>query len=389
MRLRGAVARTCGALPRSGFLLIVVALIAATIPTSAQQAVEGSENPDQLTREFGISSPGPRLTLHGFADVTARYVRTQFDSGDETSESAFAVGELDLFIVSHLAENLSFLAEAVFESDQDSVTSTEVERMFIKYTVSDAFWVSLGRHHAPLGYWNETFHHGLILQPTVQRPRELQFEDHGGILPVHSVGLEAGGRWFRGSWGLEYNGDLGNGRGIYPREVQTTRDANQNKAITFRLRASHDGTGRVLFGPMVHAETIPPNPDVAARADPLEERIYGWHFVYSDRHLEILSEYFYMRHRDTVNGTVYLDPSYYVIVVGNPGYKWKPYAGYDRVAVDPADPYFADEPEQLKRFLLGVRWDLASFNALKFEIRHDLTPGATADEFIFQTAFTF
>lgn len=62
-----------------------------------------------------------------------------------------------------------------------------------------------------------------------------------------------------------------------------------------------------------------------------------------------------MTHRDQVTGERYHDPSYYVIAVGHLG-KWSPYGGYDRVAVDPDDLYFATSAGQLnhlKRYLLG------------------------------------
>ena len=67
----------------------------------------------------------------------------------------------------------------------------DVERLQIAYRWSDALRLTAGRGHTALGYWNESYHHGKLLQPTVERPEVLKFEDDGGILPVHFVGLEA------------------------------------------------------------------------------------------------------------------------------------------------------------------------------------------------------
>jgi hypothetical protein len=47
--------------------------------------------------------------------------------------------------------------------------------------------------HTPLGYWNQYYHHGAWFQATATRPEMYLFEDDGGILPVHEIGIEASG----------------------------------------------------------------------------------------------------------------------------------------------------------------------------------------------------
>jgi len=341
-----------------------------------------------IGREFGASDIAPRLSLHGFADVTATAYFDDVDGVGTSSRNYFALGELDLFLVSHLADNVSFLSEIVFESDTDAEVAVELERIFIKYTVSDRFWISLGRHHTAFGDWNETYHHGLLLQPTVARPEVVQFEDHGGVLPVHSVGFALGGRVFKRSWGFEYAANIGNGRGPTSRDVQTGSDLNDQKAVTLRLTASHEAKGRLLFGPMVHFDKIPPNPAVPGREGELTERIVGAYLTYRDDRFELLSEYYYIRHEDNLTGARYNSPGYFLIGVVDFG-KLKPYGGYDRLDVDTDDLFYGPEITPLKRGLVGLRWDLNSFNALKFEFRHDIRPGVHSNGFVVQTAFMF
>ena len=69
-----------------------------------------------------------------------------------------------------------------------------MERAQLGYSFSDAltFWV--GRFHTPYGYWNTAFHHGAQIQTSVTRPLFIDFEDKGGILRAHSLGLLAHGR---------------------------------------------------------------------------------------------------------------------------------------------------------------------------------------------------
>jgi hypothetical protein len=52
---------------------------------------------------------------------------------------------------------------------------------------TDKIW--LGRFHTPLSYWNTAYHHGAYLQPSITRPGIAEYEDGGGILPMHTTGL--------------------------------------------------------------------------------------------------------------------------------------------------------------------------------------------------------
>jgi len=337
---------------------------------------------------FGRKNLWPRFTLHGFADVTAGIDRSNSGGQESSFDNSFGIGALDLFITSRLARNISFLGETVFEQDSDGHSVVDVERLVLKYTLSDQFWISLGRHHTSLGYWNENYHHGLFLQPVVQRPEALKFEDDGGILPVHSVGVALGGRWFRGSWGLDYAANIGNGRGAAVDEIQNGSDLNDSKAFTTRLTVSRERIGRILFGATLHLDTIPPNPAITGREGEMRERIAGGHFTYRDDRLEVLSEYYDVLHVDVATDERYHHPAYYAIGIWRQ-FKWKPYVGYDRLNLDEADLFYAGSVIDVKRALVGVRWDLQTFNAIKFEYRHDNRDGVGVHGLYMQASFTF
>ena len=84
------------------------------------------------------------------------------------------------------------LAEIVFEFEEDDNEAVlDPERIQVRWAPSTLFSLTAGRMHTPLGYWNETFHHGTWFQTTAARPLLYEFEDDGGILPVHMVGLQA------------------------------------------------------------------------------------------------------------------------------------------------------------------------------------------------------
>ncbi len=90
---------------------------------------------------------------------------------------------LDMFF-SMKRESFLLLAEFFVNRDEH-----ELERLQfgIAPTPTDKIW--LGRFHTPLSYWNTAYHHGVYLQPSITRPGIAEYEDGGGILPMHTTGL--------------------------------------------------------------------------------------------------------------------------------------------------------------------------------------------------------
>lgn len=43
---------------------------------------------------------------------------------------------------------------------------------------------------APIGYWNNAYHHGRVMHPTIERPQVAEREDGGSLLRVHSAGVQ-------------------------------------------------------------------------------------------------------------------------------------------------------------------------------------------------------
>ena len=358
----------------------------------AAAEADAPEEPHSHDDPWGRGEIAPKFSIHGFADFMASVGRFKFDSGENDTQDTFTLGALDLYLVSHLAENISFLGEVVFENQrgdiQNNETAVDVERLVLKYTVSDRYWVALGRHHTPLGYWNEAFHHGLYLQPNGQRPLVVRFEDNGGLLPVHTVGVDMGGRWFRGAWGLDYEGGVANTRGITSQDVVTGVDTNDTKALTLRLTVSKEKDSRLLFGVTGHHDYIPPNPAVVGREGRMVEEILGGHLVFVNKRFEWYSEYYHIQHADQLTLDRTYHHGYFALGVWRAG-KWKPYAGYDAIHVDPADLFYVGPASTLRRAIVGVRWDLHAFTALKSEYHHESQAGEHGDAVLFQSSFTF
>lgn len=210
-------------------------------PPKAEEpsAVKNAEDTGMDTMDAGmggqtISVPYvPELKIRGFGDVRA-FVADQnlgvinSNPGEpipsnQAGRSTFALGLMDLFVTSKIDDQFSYLAEIGFEADPaTNDIGVDLERAQISFTPSDSFSVSAGRTHAMLGYYNTAFHHGTWFQTTIDRPRIFEFEDSGGPLPIHNVGVSAMGKVPSGSLGLHWLAEAGNGKQSYSLEATAT-----------------------------------------------------------------------------------------------------------------------------------------------------------------------
>ena len=229
----------------------------------------------------------PSLQFRGFGDVS--YVVN--DRRDE--HNSFALGQLDLFFTSQLAENLDVLGELVIESGDDNAFATEIERLQLNYRPSDYFNVSAGRYHTAIGYYNTAFHHGTWLQTAVGRPQIFGFEDDGGVLPIHNVGLSVSGQIPSGALGLRYVFEVGNGRhyGATDEPVLNVADDNDHKAVNLGLIARPDSVPGLQLGVSGYHDTA--TPDGLPR---LGQTIVAGHVVWQRPKFEWLNEAFWFRH---------------------------------------------------------------------------------------------
>jgi hypothetical protein len=265
-------------------------ILAILVPAAA-----GAQEHDAAAQE---SATPPRLTLRGFTNV-------DYAVHEEDQPNTFALGQFDLFVNSALSENWSFLAEVNFEFDEENQLAVDVERAQIKYSPSDTFTIAAGRMHTPLGYWNQTFHHGAWFQTTALRPEMYLFEDEGGILPVHEVGLQAAGTLRARALDFKYSVSLVNGRGRIPDEVTNTQDRNGSKAVNAYLALAPNAVKGLEIGGDVRLDHIPADPGVPGREGEIREKILGGYVAYLTSDVELLAEYSHVDHRDELTGATY------------------------------------------------------------------------------------
>lgn len=326
------------------------AAVASTLPEPPPQ------EPPPLMTHPGEGTTGPQLHLRGYGDIG-------WNAKDQKgSTNSFALGQFTLFINSNLSSNTRVLAETVVEADPaTNLFDIEIERLEFLYAPSDRLTVAIGRYHTGMGYYNTAYHHSSLMQTTLGRPFLFDFEDHGGILPVHSVGISATGALSR-ALGLNYVAEIGNGRetrtDISP--VQNITDNNNSKSFNLGLIERPGRWPGFQFGFSAFHDHVTPagKPNVG-------ESIFVAHAVYQNTRFEFLNEAVLLHHSvDGANFSANI-PAFYSQISRRWG-NYRPYLRYEYMNVPGSDPLFRSVGLQHGP-RTGLRYDINEFAALKFE----------------------
>lgn len=330
---------------------------------------------------------GPKLDIRGFTDITFK-AEDDVNAGEQ-NPNTFALGQLDLFITSELSDEVSFLSETVIESDDENDTTIDQERLQLKYALSELLNISIGRMHTALGFWNTEYHHSTWLHSTVFRPIIHDWEDEGGIIPNHFVGLFASGKKDLDSFDFEYDLGIANGRGKTITKIQNAQDKNDSKAFNARLQATPDFIPGLKIGVSSYMDKIPANSSSAARNGEIDELIVAGHIVYFKDNIELLTEALRLNHDDEVSHKDYDTFGFYL----QGAYqfdKWKPYYRFDFVDYGDGDPYYTPNDIDISKHTLGIRWDPITWNSIKLEYSYSERDDADDRHGIAaQSAFTF
>jgi hypothetical protein len=275
------------------------------------------------------------------------------------------LGQYVFFVTSPLAEHISFLGETTFQFN--SGFQATIERVVVTFSPSSYFRVSAGRLHTPIGYWNNTYHHGTLVQPTIDRPVMFLFENRRGVLPIHTTGVQVGGRDIS-PLHLGYDIMVGNGIGSSP-----TTDNDRSKSYTVSVHSQITSALRVgasFYGDHIAAGT--PNLAGIPMTQGVSQRMLGGFAVLQGSQYELLAEYQHSRNRaDSLGPTV----THAFYAYG--GYRFGdlvPYARYDRLRFPAGDLYYTDDDVRLG--IVGARYDFSPQITGKAELRRRTTTSA-------------
>jgi|GEM_PF-921124 len=132
-----------------------------------------------------------RVTKKGnyFPNPPSPYPAWKDSTYTDSTKSAFTTGNFVLFVTSQLTERISVLSENTANIENGTPTF-HVQRLMLRYFIKDYFSVRVGKMFNPIGYWNNQYNLGLVLQPTIQRSILIRTPEEGGVTQVNNVGVQ-------------------------------------------------------------------------------------------------------------------------------------------------------------------------------------------------------
>ena len=319
---------------------------------------------------LSISSMGQRTQIRGFIDALTTV---------QDGKVSFGFGEQDLFITSELNDRISFLGESVFKYTPSSPTefSVSIERVVIKYNFAGNHNLLIGKHHTPLNYWNDTYHHGRVFFPTIERP--LLFA--ANIIPLHTTGIGVQGHDLGK---IKFGYDMMVGNGLGSNEVS---DNDKNKSISLAVHIKP--VEKLRLGVSYYY-------DVIAKGADVHDRIINWQVnqqlitgsvAYFGKKFELLAEGTIGLNQTDTTGTKQTIASYIYA-----GYriteKIIPYIRFDNLQYQDGEIYFIKD--NTTSFVGGIRFQINYLAAVKVEYQHmHAEIAGNVDKFTAQFAIGF
>ncbi len=351
------------------------AAVAASAPAEQARAIATLQHSvDQISEGLSKRGSDTGLPLHGFADVQAGWS----EASDPMRLRGFSAGNLDIYLTPQFGDRVKTLIELVVEYDPDGSQAVDMERSQVGYTVSDALTVWMGRFHTPFGLWNTSFHHGANLQTSISRPRFVDFEDKGGLIPAHSVGLWASGKRAFGDGKLTYDGYLSNGPSVRNRSIDfnafTDDDSGKMVGLNIGYQPTHQLSGLTVgvhgFGSTVRAYAAS-----GALLSRTRLRMGGAYFGYDESDWEAIGEYYHFANADADSGARRSSNAGFV-QVGKTFGSVTPFVRYEQASLNLNDNYFLTQRtgRSFKRAVVGARYAWDARSSFKFELTQTSEP---------------
>ncbi len=361
------------------------ALPAEPQPTQSAIAIAPEPAPQQTPSDDATPpDAGSRFNFHGYAD--AGFLRNV----DGTQTKKFDLGEIDLFGTERLSPRLTALMELVFETDDQQQVArvpVNVERLLLQYRGNDFFNVDIGSYRTAVGYYSTAYLRGAWLQTAISRPKMFTFEDQGGFLPLHAVGVSINGRIPSGDLNLHYVVEGGSSRN-YGDTEGFLEDFSFNRATNLAVYSQPRGAPGLEIGFSTYHDLFSPAAGIG-----LDRSVWMVHVVYVQGRVEFLNEGMRIGLSDGSLGSG-TGLGFYSQIAYRIASSWKPYArveylnAYGTGAINTAT---ARQYVPWKTvYTGGVRYDLTDSVALKFELGQEsdyLRPSYISAAV--QLAFTF
>ncbi len=342
------------------------AAAAATQSDTAQRLAKVEQTVTQMAASAGQQVEGSGLPLHGFADVGVGNHNPEY-----SQYQGAEVGSLEFFLTPRLGSRTRALFELNFEVGSDGAVGVDLERAQIGYQFSDSATVWAGRFHTPYGYYNTAFHHGQQIATSLRRPRFIDFEDHGGIMPAHTVGMWLTGSQRLGDQKLTYDAYVGNSQRITGGILDMNNAGNTHGSTIvggnagLLLSGALDGLKIGVDAFQTRIEDQDQSPSYFTRV-----RSYGAYAAYDTDNWEGIGEFHVFDDQDLTGHTGTHHSSAGFVQIGYRAGRYTPYARYERGALQQSDHFFAAQASgsSYYRDALGLRFDVDLVSAFKLEL---------------------
>jgi len=295
-------------------------------------------------------------TVHGFGHTEVALNNDDF---------SFKLGELDLFIASDLNDNFSVLGEIVYKFSSESATlfNVSIERLVIKYNFYGNHNLLVGKRHTPVDYWNDSYHHGRLFFPTIDRPVLFSF------VPIHTLGVSLQAQNL-GAYNLGYDIMIGNGMSSsdvkdFDKPKSLTISLNYKPKTGTQLRLAYYRDKLLNNSSGIHTGHSKHGNVLSAYSGDVSYQLYTLSIASFNPKFEFLSEVIMNKNKtDTLGVATNMGLFLYA------GYRFKkivPYVAFDISKIDPNDLHFPSK--NLVGISFGARYEINYLVALKMEYK--------------------
>ena len=312
----------------------------------------------------GISGAQARQTqVNGFGHVELTASR---EAG--ATDAYFSLGEHSLFVASSLSSRISFLGEYVVRFNGASATNylPSIERSLVKFSYSNNHALIVGKVHTPANYWNDSYHHGRLFFPVIDRP--LAFSH---LVPLHTLGVQLQGQNLGGAR-FGYDVMVGNGvastdaaaKGTSPSSLVAVHVKPREN---LRLSASYyyDHMSKNAYGTHSGHTVASSRPATGAYGGPLTFQLTSASVAWFTERVEVLNEFSY-----NVSGTDSLGAAHnvanFTYLGVRLGERGVPYAFADQIRT--ADNAVHVYPMDKRKVGVGYRYDFSPLINVKAQV---------------------
>jgi hypothetical protein len=347
----------------------------AASPAAASPVVETRTAETTVAQPSQPPSNAPpwtdRVRLHVYADASFQH-HELLGVPDH-----YQVGELVLFGTAQLTPRLSGLTEVAIQTDNAGSLNdspVQVERLLLQYRLNDYFTAAAGRYRSDIGYYSNAYLRGAWFQTAISRPHLFEFEDDGGVLPLHNVGLSFTGKVPSGWLGLHYTAETGNSVNWGSISTKVT-DFTNHQAFTVALAAHPRAIPGLEIGFSAYRDKVT-LPGWTA----LTRKVWSFHVVYNGNRFEFLNEGVVCPIQSDGSMAAGTVSGFYSQLAYRLGSNWGPFVRVEKMSVhsdaffNPLTPYVPWR----STYTGGVRYDWTEAIAVKFELGHEAYVGYPA-----------